>query len=334
MNKRSNEEIYRVLGISRQGLHQYLGRQERLVALLDQAELQLLDHREDHGGLGLRKAYYQIQPQGLGRKTFIDEMTIRGHALRVKRSQMRTTQSGDRRFPNLIIGLIINAVNLIWQSDTTYFRQGERFYYLTFIIDVYSRLIVGYCVSKDLRATANVAALKMALATRAGQDMSQLIFHSDGGVQYLYGPFLELLRQRQISSSMCREANNNAYAEKLNDVIKNEYLAYKQMDSLEQLKKVTEKAIHNYNHTRLHGQLPLHSRPVDFERYLCSPDAQEKRPLLLIRDGQAPYQEWEQPADQNLHHPCIWASKGVKQILPAHVVLPPPESQAQLILDF
>jgi transposase InsO family protein len=289
--------------------------------------------RKDHGGLGLVKAYQQIAPRGLGRDRFVGEMTRRGHALPRRLNHIRTTRSSGGRFPNLIKNLIINDINIVWQSDTTYFRLGDRFCYLTFIIDVYSRRLLGFSVSMDLRAEANVAALRHALRTRQGQDLSQVIFHSDGGTQYRYAPFVELLRSHGISSSMCNAATDNAYAEKLNDVIKNEYLAYQDIIDLGQLRKRVKKAVDNYNRTRLHGRLPGRWTPLAYERYLRDNEPPAVHQPLLIRDGQAEREYWQPTAFQNLAHPRVWAPKGVSQILPANVILHQPMRDPQLVLE-
>lgn len=331
----SNERIYEAMDTSRQAVDQYSTRQERYLQRVDEAEATLLLHRKGHPGLGLVKAYGQTSPAGLGRDRFVFEMTRRGHALPIKRNYVRTTRSDGRRFPNLIKGLVINGVNLVWQSDTTYFRMGEKWCYITFIIDVYSRLVVGYHLSTSLSATANVAALKMALKNRVGADLSRLIFHSDGGTQYRYRPFVELLRSHGISSSMCKVATDNAYAEKLNDVIKNEYLAHWTVCVLIQLRCNLDRSVSNYNNTRHHGQLPEPMSPADYEQWLDSPESNGKRPLQLIRDGQAPASDWQPDmVRSNLAAPVARATKGVSQILPAHVILDMPTQDRQLAIAF
>lgn len=324
--------VYRVLGTSRQALHQYVKRQENLEQLLLSAESALLLLRRDHHRLGLKKAYGMIQPQGIGRDRFVHWMTFWGHALAVRRSHIKTTRSGRYRYPNLIKGLTINDIGRIWQSDTTYFRLLERFAYLTFIIDVYSRVIVGYCVSSTLAASANLEALQMALRTRKCSDLSELIFHSDGATQYRYGPFVACLGKRGISSSMCDVALDNAYAEKINDVIKNEYLAAHGITTLRQLKYRVKRAVRNYNEVRHHGQLPVRLAPCAYESYLeqCS---MNQRPALMIKDGQAKNQEYELWAVQNsLDSSATWVSEGAKQILPSFVKLNQPKENGQLIL--
>lgn len=327
----TKQVIYGALDMSRQQFHQYFKRRVSLDQLYDEAESALLLLRKAHGGLGLTKAWYQIQPP-LGRHRFIREMTGRGHALRTKRSYIRTTRSGSSRFPNLIKGLVINDINLVWQSDTTYFRMGERHYYLTFIIDLYSRYVVGYHVSNSLSAQANLAALKMAIRKRKHDELQGLIFHSDGGTQYRYKPFVQLLRSHGISSSMCEVALDNAYAERLNGIIKNEYLHYHQPKDLVMLRKLTSKALKNYNCTRLHLGLHKKTSPAQFEQRL-SQNQTEWKYWLQIKDGQSVNQEWKAHAGQNLNTSGIWAPKGVAQILPANVILHQPMVDPQLVLE-
>ena len=329
----SRTSIYAALGVSRQGVHQYRQRQAALQEGMLLAEQALLLARSDHPRLGLKKAYALIRPAGIGRDRFVRQMSRWGHALPGVVSYMRTTRSGRSRYPNLINLLIINYINRIWQSDTTYYRLGDRFVYITFIIEVYSRRILGYCLSKSLAAQANVHALRMALRTRQGQDLSQLIFHSDGAVQYRCAPFVALLRQHGISSSMCEIAPDNPYAEKLNDIIKNEYLAHYHIQSWSQLRHRLRRAVHNYNTRRPHGQLPGSLAPVDYEQYL--EQHPEQRTALLIKDGQAVAAAYPAAAQQALpSSPVTWASEGARQILPAFVVLEEGKMNKQLSLDF
>ena len=155
----TKERIYRATGTTRQGLYQHYKRQDERLLNMDEAEVALVYHRKEHPGCGLVKLWKMIDPE-IGRDRFVFEMTHRGYALPSVRNMVRTTRSGASRFPNLIKGLIISGPDQVWQSDTTYFRIGEQFYYITFIIDIYTRLVVGFSVSKSLRAEANVRALK------------------------------------------------------------------------------------------------------------------------------------------------------------------------------
>ena len=316
-------------------MHQFFSRRKAFQEQLYACESALLVLRKDHPRLGLKKAYLMIKPAGIGRDRFIRQMTIWGHALDRKYSYIRTTRSNGNRYPNIATGLVINDINRIWQSDTTYFWFNGRFVYLTFIIDVYSRVIIGYCVSSDLKASANVKALKMALRTRHGVDLSELIFHSDGATQYRSEIFISLLCLYGITSSMCRVALNNAYAENINGVIKNEYLRAYPIKTMEQLKYRLGKAVKNYNEKRPHRRLPEELAPTKYEEYLRSTPITQRVPLL-IKDGQSCEQnmEVEKARKYLFDTPATWvANGGAKKILPAFIALGQEKQNGQLALD-
>lgn len=328
----AREEIHEVLGTSRQGLAQHDQRCDERQLLFDEAEAEIKSRRREHPGCGLVKLWGMISPD-IGRDRFVFEMTRRGYALASVRSMVRTTRSGSHRFPNLIKGLIISGSNQVWQSDTTYFRIGERFYYLTFIIDVYTRATIGFSVSTNLKAEANVKALKMALKNRKGKDLTGLILHSDGGTQYRYKPFVEELRNHGISSSMCEAATDNAYAERLNGVIKNEYLIYWSADGLKGLERLTRKAVKNYNEVRPHGQLPDKMSPSQYERHLDKGGAAQ-RSFQIIKDGQADHLDWKPPTSFDAAQLGMWAPRNTVQIMPANVILHQPMVNPQLVMEF
>lgn len=327
--KPSAEQVYDVLGSSRQAFSQYWQRFHELEQQFLLSEQQLLGLRTHHPRLGLKKAYDMIQPAGIGRDRFVQQMTKWGHALPIKRNYIRTTRSGSYRYANLIKMLLINYINRIWQSDTTYYRLSDRFVYITFILDVYSRVIVGHCLSESLSSQANIRALQMALHQRRGVDLSELIFHSDGATQYRAGALVRLLAQHGISSSMCETALDNAYAEKINDVIKGEYLQPRNVRTISQLRYHLPLAVKNYNEIRHHGSLPLKLAPLEYEQYL-SQHPQGYTPLL-IKDGQARQREYRPLAAQNLiDAPASWLYEDVDQILPAFIKRNLPKENGQL----
>lgn len=328
----TKSSLHEATGTTRQGLAQHYQRQDERLLKFDEAEVALVYRRREHPGCGLVKLWTLINPE-IGRDRFVFEMTRRGYALPSVRSMIRTTHSGSRRFPNLVKGLVISGPDQVWQSDTTYFRIGEQFNYITFIIDVYTRLTVGFSVSTSLKAEANVKALKMALKNREGKELTGLILHSDGGTQYQYKPFVEELRSHGISSSMCEMATDNAYAERLNGVIKNEYLAYWSAEGVKELERLTTKAVKNYNEVRPHGQLPDKVSPAVYERQLKSNDGAKPR-LQLIRDGQADHVEWTPSKHLDLSRAGMWAPRNSTQIMPANVILYQPMINPQLVMEF
>lgn len=156
----SMNETYQVSGISKQAFHQCLKRQlafeEKLYDLYVQVDLL----REEHPGCGVEKMYYTLKPEFIGRDRFIDEMMSAGYRVKKTKNRIKTTFPGYYKYPNLIEGSRVTGINQVWQSDITYMLVGGEFYYAVFIIDVYSKRIVGYQVSDNMRARSNLKALK------------------------------------------------------------------------------------------------------------------------------------------------------------------------------
>ena len=169
------------------------------------------------------------------------------------------------RFPNLTLDKELTGINQLWVSDITYFDLGHKFYYLTFIMDQYSRKIKGYSVSRTLRSEdTTMPAVQMAMRCLKSNDKP--IFHSDGGGQYYSKSFLKLTSGRVINS-MGKTAYENPYAERLNRTIKNNYLYRYGPKGYDSLKRLTKKAVNMYNQGKPHDGLQGLT-PSVFERML------------------------------------------------------------------
>jgi len=255
-------QLYNAVGISKQAVCQYAKRQLTFDTKLNQLMLEADELREDHPGCGVEKMYHTLQPNFIGRDRFIDTMMQLGYRLKKVKNYKRTTIAGKKFYPNLIKGLRINAPNTIWQSDITYIPIDGKHYYAVFIIDVYTKEIVGYKVSDNMRGQANVDALAMALKN----NKAPRIHHSDRGSQYTYGMYINLLKGNNSSISMALSGLDNAYAERINRTIKEEYLNYWKPKTFNELKKYMKKAVYNYNNNRQHKHLPKMS-PIEFKKY-------------------------------------------------------------------
>lgn len=187
----------------------------------------------------------------------------------------------DLIFPNLIEGLILSGINQLIQTDITYIWIKGRFYYLVLIIDVYSRRIVGYNISENMLAACNVKALKMMIQLRKGDCLKKMIHHSDRGSQYTSKVYLTLLKKQEMKISMCKNGWENAYAERINRTIKEEYLGEGKIVTSQQLKSTVKKAIINYNLKRLHSKLYKQMSPVEFEKYVDNLPV-DKRPTMQL----------------------------------------------------
>lgn len=254
-------QLYKAVGISRQAVDQHAKRQARFDEQTHQLVREAEALRREHPGCGVEKMYHVLKPSFLGRDKFIELFMDIGFRLKRKRNYRRTTYSVPVDYPNLIKGMKVNAPSAVWQSDITYYRVGEQFYYVVFIIDVYTRKIVGYQASAHMRATANVEALQLALK----HHKAPVIHHSDRGGQFLYHEYTALLRSHNCRISMAESAQDNAYAERINRTIKEEYLDHWKPKNLEELKRFTRKAVENYNNKRGHKNLQMRT-PAGFEQ--------------------------------------------------------------------
>ena len=272
----SLNQLYQTIGISKQAVAQYAHRQYRFEQQVRQLILEVDELRAEHPGCGVAKMYYILRPEFIGRDRFVALLMQLGYRLKRPRNYQRTTRAGPHYYPNLIKGKLVDAPAMIWQSDITYWRIGECFYYLVFIIDVYSKVIVGYQVSDHLRAQANVAALRMALA----HFDAPMIHHSDRGSQYTYKPYVQLLQQQGAALSMGLRGQDNAYAERINRTIKEEYLEHWQPSSLSSLRKRVSRAVDNYNHVRVHNHLGKRSPMAFMQDWSLLP--REQRPIITI----------------------------------------------------
>jgi len=265
--------LYRSIGISKQAFHQKMNRE--LFMKSEQGQLLLLIYqiREKHPTMGTRDMYHKLKPESIGRDAFETFCKEEGLMSKKVKNWYRTTDSsGVVRFDNLLTGQEVSRINQVWQSDITYFEVGQRFYYITFIIDSFTRRIIGWNTSKRLTTEqTTLPALKMAVKKRkkAKQSVAGLIIHSDGGGQYYAKEFLRFTGRNKIINSMCEYAWENGKAERLNGVIKNNYLKHRVINSFEELQKEVDRSVFLYNYEKPHIKLQRKT-PIEFENsYIC-----------------------------------------------------------------
>jgi putative transposase len=265
------------LKISKQAFYQMLKRKQEQMACEFEVIEEVKKLRKDHPTMGMRDMYRTINPERLGRDKFC--ALCRSYNLQSRRYKnfYRTTDSsGVIRFDNLTTDYVCNDINQVWVSDITYYQTLGKFYYITFIMDAYSRNILGYSLSSDLKmVNTTEPALQMALNVRKGFEWKELIFHSDGGGQYYATDFIKLLRDNNIVSSMCEYAWENGKAERINGVIKNNYLRHFDQRTLNELRVSLDRAVYLYNNEKPHSALNYLS-PVEFEMSYISLEQQTK----------------------------------------------------------
>lgn len=195
----------------------------------------------------------------IGRDKFFKWLRKHDLLVRRKRQYIHTTQSHHRFWvhDNLTKDITLQKANQLWVSDITYLRTLEGFCYLALITDAHSRKIVGYDVSDSLELTGCIRALKSALQTAS--DLRQLIHHSDRGIQYCSGQYTELLRARDIKISMAAKGNcyENALAERVNGILKDEFNLDITFKSKKQAIEAVHESIYIYNQHRPHWALKL-----------------------------------------------------------------------------
>ena len=211
--------------------------------------------------MGGRKLYELLAPFmlehqiKLGRDAVFDLLAANSLLVRRRKRSVRTTNSSHwlRKYPNLVRGLVPSRSNQLWVSDITYWRIETGHLYLSLITDAYSRKIVGYQLASTLEAAESVLALQMALATSPPVP-GRLIHHSDRGVQYCSSAYVELLQERDIAISMTENGDplENAVAERVNGILKQEYLECYQVENMTQAKELLSQVVELYNQQRPH----------------------------------------------------------------------------------
>lgn len=259
----------RLLGLTRQSYYQHFW-QEELVSVEHELVLQrVLEIRENHRHIGTRKLYEMLQPFLLehqikiGRDALFDLLAANCLLVRRKKRKIATTNSYHRfkKYPNLIRNFVPQKSNQLWVSDITYWKISNGFVYISFITDACSRKIVGYHVAPTMEAVETIEALKMAISGFLNEPDCpfQLTHHSDRGMQYCSDMYVRLLKDNNIKISMTENGDplENAIAERVNGIIKEEYLNDYSVDTIEQAKELLSAVVKLYNNERPHQSIGL-----------------------------------------------------------------------------
>lgn len=213
--------------------------------------------RRDHPKMSARVMYDMIRPVYFGRDKFEKICFENGFKVSQKPNFKRTTNSwGVTRFANLTEGVELNRINQVWVSDITYYEIEDRFVYITLIMDLFSREVIGHQLSSTLRTVdTTLPALKMGIEAMGSCGLQGTIFHSDGGGQYYDKAFRKLLCSQGMRSSMAENVYENPHAERLNRTIKTDYLKEYRPANYKELKSYLDKTVVMYNNSRPHKSL-------------------------------------------------------------------------------
>lgn len=193
----------------------------------------------------------------MGRDALFDLLSANYLLVKRRRRTVKTTNSLHwlRKYKNLIKEFEPTGIHQLWVSDITYWRMKNGHHlYISLITDAYSRMIVGYHVADNLEAVETVKALRMAMS-RLPPDMERkLIHHSDRGLQYCSSEYVGLLQARGIGISMTEDGDplDNAIAERVNGILKGEYLEHYPVQNIGQARALLDEKVGIYNTKRPH----------------------------------------------------------------------------------
>ena len=259
------DALCELFGKSRQAYYKQINYQyknqvkEELLVRFIQAQ------RKQMPKLGVRKLHYMIKDQlpsdlQIGRDRLFDLLRNQGMLVKRRRYKAKTTFSDHwmRKYPNLITDFEPDGPHQLWVGDITYILTEQGFVYLYLITDAYSRKIVGWELADNLEAKNAKKALKRSL-WQLPKEAENVIHHSDRGVQYCSSNYVKLLHNRGIKISMTENGDplDNAIAERVNGIIKSEWLYSEKLMQNVEVQKEIKKIIKTYNEKRPHLSIDL-----------------------------------------------------------------------------
>lgn len=252
------KQICAIFGYTRQGYYKHLKTQAEK-AMRDEEVLKAVKQiRLRQTKVGGKKLHRMIQPQiMIGRDYLFSLLRSQGLLVKSKRKYTKTTHSGSikTKHPNLIKSAVFTGTNQAWVVDITYINTCDAFAYLYLVTDLFSRKIIAHHVADNLHAETACIALKSALATTTSPE--GIIHHSDQGIQYMSKQYQEILNDNSVLCSTTGKDHcyDNAVAERVNGILKQEFGLSQTMPSLKVAKEMADEAVGIYNNERLHTSL-------------------------------------------------------------------------------
>ncbi|HOF53046.1 MAG TPA: IS3 family transposase [Rhodoferax sp.] len=256
------------MGHSRQAYYQGRRRQTDRIANAQTVVELVREQRMRQPRIGTRKLHHLLQEPlqrqaiALGRDAMFDVLRNARLLVAPRRAYHKTTDSHHRfrRHPNLLKAgpqqVRASASEQVWVADITYLPTHGKFVYLSLVTDAYSRKIVGWHVHESLQTEEVAQAMKMALSGR--QSNRQLVHHSDRGIQYCATYYQALHKRHGVICSMTDgyDCYQNALAERVNGILKSEFLLQRPAD-LGQARRMVEQSVDIYNCERPHLSLKM-----------------------------------------------------------------------------
>ena len=238
-----------------------------------------MEIRKSMPRIGARKLYHllinELQVLKIGRDKFFNILRANHLLIQPKRSYHVTTNSHHRfrKHKNLLPEISINRPEQVWVSDITYIGKREKPCYLSLVTDAYSKKIIGYFVADNLHTESSLKALKMAVKTRMNKALA-LIHHSDRGLQYCADDYQKVLLKNNIQSSMTNNGDpyENAVAERINGILKQEFFIDTYHQNIEIMRIIVEQSVKIYNNQRPH-----------YSNYMLTPEQMHKQSKIQMR---------------------------------------------------
>ena len=255
--------ITHCFGLKRDAYYKYKARADKRLKLEQQIISIVKKRRKSLPREGVRKLTKSLDIDfnkaniKVGRDTLFNVLRKYQMLTLRKKTSARTTNSYHRfyKYNNIIREMKVTRSNQVWVSDITYIRTIKGFCYLALITDMHSRKIVGYDLSDSLELKGCVRALNKAIYQ--AKNINGLIHHSDRGIQYCSNVYTKILKRNNINISMTEENHcyENAIAERVNGILKDEFYLDQTFDSIAHAKRAAKNAINLYNEIRLHLSL-------------------------------------------------------------------------------
>jgi hypothetical protein len=244
-------DVCHMLGMSRQSYYKRLKHEEAKSTLYNHLENLVYANRQKKSRVGLRTIFYKENIGSfVGLNQFEQLMSKRGYSLKPYKSYMKTTDSRGRhyKYENLINGLEINGENQLIVGDITYFKPFFELYFIFHFIDYYTLEVKGLLANTNMEGINAEKTIRQVLAYNKRKKYGHnMIVHTDGGGQYRSHNFQGILVNAEIRPSQAVNCFQNGLSERVNGIIKNEYLVDYEINSLSQLNKVLKKIKHDIN---------------------------------------------------------------------------------------
>lgn len=271
-----------MIGIHRQVYYKRINAEKAKVNLAEKVIYLVNEIRIKMPRIGTRKLYHLLKTElvklKVGRDKLFDILRANHLLIKPKRQYHVTTNSHHRfkKHKNLIKNMEINRPEQVFVSDITYLGNRANPIYLALVTDAYSKKIMGFDVSDSLNAKGAINALNMAIKNRKyvqGQSQT-LVHHSDRGLQYCSNEYQEILDKHHIECSMTEKYDpyQNAIAERINGILKQEFIGELKINDLEMMKEFIANSIDIYNTYRPH-----------FSNYYLTPEQMHLQVLLPRR---------------------------------------------------